>query len=337
MDIDYVITWVDGQDPKHVAARQQYSSDGQNAHFQATTTERYQNNGEIYYHIASIIKYAPFIRRIIIVTDNQTPKYLDTFFNEGKCDPAFIKIVSHDEIFDGVEAVRPTFNARAIEAVLWRIPGLSEHFVFGNDDFFLNAPLQVSDFFIKGLPVLHGTWTTPENKRFKYRLRHALKILGYRYTNPKHSFTLWKGAVLAGVTGNYLSVHHYTHPMRRSTLAEFFAENRQVLHQQVSHRYRDISQFNSVSLANHLEMTKYGVEVSPAKGLAYVDVVQKKHVADELEKIRQASVPFGCIQGLELFEQAEQDEILEILNAKFDDVLPHIIKDMLLHGDTRGE
>ncbi len=147
MEIDYVIAWVDGQDPAHMAARRQFAPDSARTHFEAITSERYLDNGEIYYNIASVIKFAPFIKRIFIITDHQKPRLLDAFKHEGKCDASFIQIVSHDDIFEGLPAVRPSFNARAIEGAMWRIPGLSEHFIYSNDDFFVNAPLTISDLY----------------------------------------------------------------------------------------------------------------------------------------------------------------------------------------------
>lgn len=337
MEIDYVIAWVDGQDPKHIAARKAFAAGG-NIHVEATTDERYTDNGEIYYHIASVIKYAPFIRRILIVTDNQKPRYLDAFIAEGKCDPSFLNIVSHDDIFDGLHAPRPTFNARAIEATLWRIPGLSEHFIYANDDFFLNAPLNETDFYRDGLPVLHGVWETPENTRWKHKIRQFLgkKLPRYHYNVPNHRLSQWKGAVLAGMRGDYLNVHHYPHPLRRSTLEHYFSAHPDVLERQVSFRYRDAEQFNTVSLANHLEITRHGVGVSSPVGLAYVDVLKGKRTAGELEKIRTGATAYGCVQGFELFEPDVRATIHAVLAAKFDDVLPVAIKQALI-GDRAHE
>jgi hypothetical protein len=337
LDIDYVIAWVDGQDPKHIAARRQFPADGK-THFEAMTDERYTDNGEIYYHIASVIKYAPFIRRILIVTDNQKPKHLDSFVTEGKCDPSFLQIVSHDEIFAGLAAARPTFNARAIEAALWRIPGLSEHFIYANDDFFLNAPLRETDFYRDGLPVLHGDWEEPEHTRWKHKIRQFLgKLPGYQYNLPRHRLSQWKGAVLAGVTGRYLSVHHYPHPLRRSTFERYFSAHPEVLDRQISFRYRDAEQFNTVSLANHLEITQHGVAVSEPMGLAYIDAIKGKKALNGLEKISAGATPYGCVQGFELFEPEDRAVIHRALAAKFDDVLPTAIKRAMAEGQAGAD
>lgn len=327
LEIDYVIAWVDGQDPAHKSSRQRFAPDSEKTHFEAVTSERYFDNGEIYYNIASVIQFAPFIRRIFIITDNQKPRLLDAFAAEGKCDPSFIQIVSHDNIFKDLPAARPSFNARAIEGAVWRIPGLSEHFIYSNDDFFLNAPLDVSDFYENGRPRLHGDWVRPENTRLKYKLRRFLgKISRYEYTFPKFRLAQWKGAVIAGVKDRFLSIHHHPHPLRRSTLASFFAAKPDVLNRQVGFRYRNIEQFNTVSLANHLEIAQHHTPVHGVRELAYLDFVQAKHWGEELDKIRNGSAPFGCVQGFERFEPEFRAQIHATLIAKFDDVLPNAIK-----------
>ncbi|MBB5702685.1 hypothetical protein FHS76_002569 [Ochrobactrum daejeonense] len=336
VEVDYVIAWVDGQDPAHMAARQEFAPNSGRTHFEAVTTERYLDNGEIYYNIASVIKFAPFVRRIFIITDNQKPRLLDAFKDESKCDGSLIQVVSHDDIFEGLPAARPSFNARAIEGAMWRIPGLSEHFVYSNDDFFVNAPLSEVDLFENRRPVLHGDWERPENTRWKYKLRHLFgKISGHEYTFPKFRMAQWKGAVAAGVTDRFVSIHHHPHPLRRSTLPSFFAENPEVLNRQVGFRYRDIEQFNTVSLANHLEIFRHNASVRPARDLAYLDFVQPKRWAEEFDKISTGSAPFGCVQGFERFTPEFRARIHQTLIAKFDDVLPDAIK-AYLSGDKNG-
>ena len=49
----------------------------------------------------------------------------------------------------------PCFNSALIEHFLYKIPGLSEHFLYANDDMFINKPVNPSIFFDKeGLPII---------------------------------------------------------------------------------------------------------------------------------------------------------------------------------------
>lgn len=122
--IDAVITWVDGNDPAHRAKRIAAMAEaGLSGRSNATYETRFLDNGEIYYCIASILKYAPFIRHIYVVTDNQKPTKIDDFVLEGICDKDRIRIVDHKEILAGYDEAMPTFNSLTLESVLWRIEG----------------------------------------------------------------------------------------------------------------------------------------------------------------------------------------------------------------------
>ena len=68
-----------------------------------------------------------------------------------------IEIVDHKDIFP-LDAL-PVFNSMAIETRLPFIPGLSEHFIYMNDDMFINVPLTPDYFFKKdGTPIVYGTF-----------------------------------------------------------------------------------------------------------------------------------------------------------------------------------
>lgn len=52
--------------------------------------------------------------------------------------------MDHREIID--HDYLPTFNSHVIEANLHKIPNLSEHFIYFNDDVFVAKPLQKAIF-----------------------------------------------------------------------------------------------------------------------------------------------------------------------------------------------
>lgn len=106
---------------------------------------RFIENDELKYSLRSLEKYAPWIRRVYIVTDKQVPKWLDV--NNPK-----VKIIDHTEILPP-EAL-PTFNSSAIETAIHKIPDLSEHFLFANDDMFFGNYVDKEFFFTDdGEPV----------------------------------------------------------------------------------------------------------------------------------------------------------------------------------------
>lgn len=140
-----VYLWVNGNDPEWQAKRNAVI--GKTETGSAVNCEgRYADNDELKYSLRAIEMYAPWIRRIFIVTDNQVPCWLDT------TNPK-IQIVDHKEILPA--KCLPTFNATVIEHFLYRIPGLAEHFLFANDDMFINRQVAPSDFFTAdGLPII---------------------------------------------------------------------------------------------------------------------------------------------------------------------------------------
>ena len=145
LEIDFVYLWVDGSDPVWRAKRDSFLGIS-HVDTSVNCEGRYIDNDELKYSLRSLEKYAPWIRNIFIVTDNQVPKWLDT------SNPK-IHIVDHTEILP-TESL-PCFSSTLIEHFLWKIPGLSEHFLYGNDDMFLNKPATPASFFdANGLPIV---------------------------------------------------------------------------------------------------------------------------------------------------------------------------------------
>ncbi|MFE2284078.1 stealth family protein [Streptomyces sp. NPDC059443] len=136
--VDVVYTWVDGSDPQWLRRRSQFT--GVAYHPDAANAARYADHEELRYSLRSLAMYAPWVRNIYLVTDDQTPDWLDT------TQPG-IKVVSHREIFTDQNSL-PTFNSHAIESQLHHIEGLSEHFLYFNDDVFLGREMSPGDFFL---------------------------------------------------------------------------------------------------------------------------------------------------------------------------------------------
>lgn len=194
-DIDIVYLWVDGNDPVWQAKRSAFI--GKPKENSATTCKgRYTDNDELKYSLRAVEKYAPWIRRIFIVTDNQTPKWLDT------SNPK-IKVVDLTEIMPSQSL--PCFNSALIEQFLYKIPGLSERFLYSNDDMFINKAITINDLFTpEGFPIVRLTrkpfrklrWFWREKicqkplKNYSKTIAHASKLVedkyGVYYTGMPH-------------------------------------------------------------------------------------------------------------------------------------------------------
>jgi hypothetical protein len=138
--IDVVYTWVNGNDEKWNEKRMARAEEvGRNLHKVANSQTRYMNRDELRYSLRSLYYYAPWVRKIFLVTDDQVPNWYDS-------SSSMLTIVSHRDIFPDSDAL-PTFNSHAIESVLHRIPSLSEHFLYMNDDVFFSSIVHPEAFF----------------------------------------------------------------------------------------------------------------------------------------------------------------------------------------------
>ncbi|MFI1723748.1 stealth family protein [Streptomyces sp. NPDC020489] len=137
--VDAVYTWVDGDDPAMAAKRLAHQAHHTGAiAARETGASRYTSHDELRYALRSLEMYAGFIRHVYLVTDSQIPSWLDPAA-EG------LTVIDHRDILP--EAALPVFNSHAIESRLHHIPGLSEHYLYFNDDVFINRPVRAEHFF----------------------------------------------------------------------------------------------------------------------------------------------------------------------------------------------
>ncbi|WP_068547310.1 Stealth CR1 domain-containing protein [Thalassotalea crassostreae] len=137
-DVDVVFTWVDGDDPVWAEKKAHYANVADKKPRTAASNSRFKSRDELKYALRSVLMYAPWVRKIYIVTDNQVP----IWFKENEK----VEIIYHSNIFMD-NSYLPVFNSHAIESNLHRIKGLSENFLYFNDDCLLRRPISKSDFF----------------------------------------------------------------------------------------------------------------------------------------------------------------------------------------------
>lgn len=183
-DIDLVYLWVDGNDPKWIAKHNALTGNKDN---DGNCKGRFYDNDELKFSLRSVEKYAPWIRRIFIVTDDQVPEWLDTSNSK-------IQIIDHKQIIP--EEGLPCFNSRIIEHCLYKIPGLADRFIYANDDMLFNREVTPSTFFTEdGFPIIRlGKSAFPEfsfwfNEKilrrplstYKMAIRNALRLVRRKY------------------------------------------------------------------------------------------------------------------------------------------------------------
>jgi len=142
-DIDVVVLWVDGGKEEWIESYNYYKKKVDPT-FSGIEKERYRDMNTFPYFFRSIQKYAPWVRKIHLVTDGNFPEWIDITYEK-------LNLVSHSDFIP--KEYLPTFNSHTIELNLHRIVGLSDKFVYFNDDHFLNKKTSEDFFFKNNLPV----------------------------------------------------------------------------------------------------------------------------------------------------------------------------------------
>ena len=357
--IDAVITWVDGNDPQHRSKRMKVlhlgdtmaypGEDGnalQEGNLQVGQQDnagarhkgsmhvgqqqeaneapllasraddtRFVDNGELRFCIASIRTFAPWIRHIYLVTDNQRPGFL----TETLCRDLDIIIIDHKVIFEQWEWALPTFNTRTIECGLWRIPGLSERFIYFNDDFVLTSPASPEDFFQDDSVVLRGRWNHMirfgKIRMMAERAANYVAKNVFGVTRTMHLLLQIRSARLAGFSGRYYRFNHVPHPLRKSVLERFFSEHPDLFENNIRYRLRDTDQFSAIFLAHHLEIKENRAILEKDDDVLMIHgEIDPSFILDrKIRKIEKNEVKFLSLQGVEKFENKNLRRLEKVL------------------------
>ncbi|WP_187126155.1 Stealth CR1 domain-containing protein [Ligilactobacillus agilis] len=150
--IDFVVTWVDDTDPQWLEKRRRYLGKDSESSNGMNNQKSYRDWDTFNYWFRGVEKFAPWVNKVYLVTDNQIPRWLN--IQNSK-----LKVIDHKEIIDNKNL--PVFNSNAIEANIYKIPNLSEHFVVFNDDTYVVSKVEPTDFFSKDGKPLGRTAISP--------------------------------------------------------------------------------------------------------------------------------------------------------------------------------
>jgi len=318
--IDAVILWVNGNDPLHQEKMKPFLSKDHEFKDKNFRT-RFDQVEEIEYAIKSIIKFAPFVRKIFLVTDNQTPDFLKKQVRGEKLEK--VEIVDHTVIFKGFEGFLPTFNCLPIETMLTKIPNLSEHFVYFNDDTFLIKETKPFDFFKNGFPILRGEWRPyDENIWYKKLKIYLYKIIGK--TGVKNNYGYKKGQQNIARKLNFKKYFKFDHtpaPLRKLTIENYFKENPDMRILNARHRFRHPEQFTLQGLANHIEIQNKTCVLRSDYQLAYFGSYKKpllwyKFILGLSNNNKNKL--FLCLQSLDQCPPNKLDYFLDWMKNKFE-------------------
>jgi hypothetical protein len=301
-DIDIVFSWVDGSSAEFQRMRalrmQSYVvGDGDDS------AARYRQLDELRYALRSVHLFAPWIRRIFIVTDSPVPAWLG--------DHADVTIVPSSAFFLD-PANLPTHNSQAIESQLHHIEGLSEHFIYSNDDMFFARPVSPEMFFSPGGITKFIEATTriglgdnsPERSGFENSARVNRALLRERFGR---------------VTTRHLE--HAPTPLRRSVLFEMEREFAADFTRTAASPFRsatDISVTNS--LYHYYALMTGRAVVQQTARVKYVETTLKSSLRQMKRLLRNRSQDFFCLNDgsdPEISIETRIAAVLDFLNSYF--------------------
>lgn len=322
--VDAVIAWVDGRDPVHRARLDAcLRALGQPPRGGAAPT-RFDDAGELEYCIVSLLRFAPWIRRIHVVTASQVPPLLPRL--QASTWGERVRLVDHAEIFAGYERFLPTFNSRAICSLLWRIDGLAERFLYLNDDFMLLRPVARQDFFgDDGKVVERGAWRPQSSHTLAGKGRVALRRLrgavAGRDLPPRDSERNAQelSARLAGFEGRYFRLGHTPYTFRRTTMQAFFEAHPGLLERDLDYPFRRAGQFRAECMSAHLEIGQGNATFD--RRLRLVQLKPAEQPAWRLRrKLRDADhdgrAAFACVQSLDMAPAEVRADIVAWLRRR---------------------
>ena len=247
--IDFVVTGVDGNDPDWQKERSAYFGEDE-LRSSGNGVCRYRDWASFRYWFRAVEEFAPWVRYVHLVTWGHVPEWLNV-------DCPKLKIIKHTDFMP--PEFLPTYNCNPLELNLFRIPELSEHFVYFNDDILLARPVKPIDFFENGIPKHTGVafpWINRDNE-----IPYHLFFNGFGLVNKKNNipecirqhpekfFSYEYGSMLKynieaylnnGVPGMYFT--HMGVPFCRSSMQRTWDKYERECIETCSYRIRDIHQ-----------------------------------------------------------------------------------------------
>lgn len=329
-DVDIVIPWVDGGDRKWQEEKNRFLPDEKKINIDADAN-RYRDWESLQYVFRGIEKFAPWVHKVYFITCGQAPKWLNKNCEKLVC-------VNHEDYIP--KEFLPTFSANPIEINIHRIKGLSEHFVYLNDDFYFTNKVEKEDFFVNGLPrlvAMEKPKTVSKDFVFdniamnnvreistkfeKHSTKNLNKKKWYSLKNPI-AFVVnkfYEKTAPTGWAGFYMD--HLPTPFLKSKIEECWNVFHDKLESTSKNKFRSIYDVNQylfteyMICSNCFELDKYG-----RKG-SYFAIEDDKpgNVENICENIRKKKNKMICINDLKV---SNFEETKNKINGAFESILP---------------
>ena len=327
-DIDFVLIWVDGNDPDWRARKAAYLGEQETD----DRAERYRDWDLLPFWFRGMEQFAPWVRKIWFVCDQQPPAWLNTAHPK-------LNVVRHEDYLP--EEYRPAFSSHPIELNLHRIKGLSEKFVYFNDDFFLTAPVREDYFFKNGLPrdsaILNPVSTdkimlNPEDRispmplmnaeylNRDYRFYACLKKHPFKWFHPVYGKGLVKNAVCS-LWPKFVGFEepHLPQAFLKSSFQAAWEQDFDILDQTSRHHIRHVLDVNQWLIRERqLAEGKFTVRKFPRN--AYFTIQSDDPLMHRT--IREQLVPMLCLNDVGSVSPERFQRLKKELTDDFSAILP---------------
>jgi hypothetical protein len=302
-DIDLVFSWVDGSSPEYIAARraqQQGVVLGEGDDHEA----RFRQINELKYALRSVYMFAPWIRRIFIATDSPAPAWL--------AEHPSVTIVRSEEFFAD-PSVLPTHNSQAVECQLHHIEGLSEHFLYSNDDMFFGRPVGPDMFFTPG-----GITKFIEAETRIGLGENAAERSGFENAARVNRKLLWNR--FGRITTRHLE--HTAAPLRRSVVTQMAEEFPEEFRKTAASRFRAADNISVTNSFYHYYALLTGRAVTQtAAKVRYVDTTMRAGINYLPKLLAKRNMDFFCLNDGS-FPEVSADERAEAVTAFLEKYFP---------------
>ena len=318
--IDFVIIWVDGNDPEWQKEYRKYKGlDGDQA------MVRFRDMNTLQYWFRGVEKFAPWVNKIYFVTCGQKPSWLNTNHPKLVC-------VNHEDFIP--EEYLPTFSSHAIELNLHRIKDLSEHFVYFNDDTFIVNNVKREDFFVNGLPCQSAVinYAVPMEEPLnlvpivntavinKHFVKKDVMKTNFRkfFTLKYHKYILKNIQFIMGKWFPGFKYFHQPASFLKKTYLELWNQEYDKMHSTSKHKFRVLTDVNQWLLQDWQICKGCFVPRNTKIGF-YGSIENDQRLNETIEALKSNKYKLLCANdnGIEDFERMK----LELINA-FAEILP---------------
>ncbi len=303
--VDLVYTWVDGSDPEWRAKKLRAQGDLSEGQINETAVSesRFADRQELLYSLRSVEAYASWVNHIYLITDAQVPDWLDT-------DHPKITVIDHKDIFSD-QGNLPVFNSHAIESQMHHIPGLSEKYIYMNDDLFFMRPTSPELFFTgNGLSRFFPSTAPLDLSEASARDMPVLSAAkhGRDFMLNEHGRRV----------GNKFK--HTPHPQLKSVMSDFEAEYQQLFDHVAQSKFRHPDDYSISSALYHFHAYARGKAIDSPIRYAYMDISRPDAELYMRRLLRRRNLDVLCLNDTDSTPEAQEhlDEIMHwFLSEKF--------------------